>query len=345
MANSKDLLGALLSRGMTESTANRVQNSLSEEGIGGLGGILEQLGFTPAKESVGAKSKQGSKSEGLPDVLGNLGSIAKSVLGGEGKQGNALAAGGLGALVGALLGGGGKSAKGALGGGALALLGSIALQALRASQQKSVSNEIDSAARLTAGLREPENAQEEKHVGLIADLTVKAMINAAKADGQIDEDEMQKVVGELQEGGISEEERDYLLTEVRKPLNTAEIVRGASSPQVAAQVYAASLLAIEVDTPAEKAYVQGLVSVTEQKCHGRSNDIVVGCKSKLTFTAPRNLSGGSLDSFSGPVAANSSARNPFAAVTTRLQSRTQRYMCLMVHVRTHVFPKTPSCII
>jgi len=257
MANTKDLLGAMLARGMTESSAQRVEHSLSDQGIGGLGGILEQLGVRPAEEHVAAQSR-GEASRGSPlDALGNLGAIAKSFLG-QGNQRNALATGGLGALVGAILGGGSKSAKGAIGGGALALLGSIALQALSASQQKGKPAEIGPAEQLAAGLREPENAHEEKQAEAIIDLTVKAMINAAKADGHIDEDEMQKIVGELQEDGITEAEREYLLSEVRKPMCTEEIVRAVPNRQVAAQVYTASLLAIEVDTPAEKEYLQTL---------------------------------------------------------------------------------------
>jgi uncharacterized membrane protein YebE (DUF533 family) len=271
MANTKDLLGALLGRGMTESSASRIEHSLSDKGMGGLGGILEQLGLAPANEpaavQVGretaparreAPTGQESASSNPLDALGSLGELAKSFLG-EGTQGKSLAAGGLGALIGSILGGGGKSAKGAIGGGALALLGSIALQALRgASEQKSQPKEIDSAGQLAAGLREPKNAQEEKEVQSIVELTVKAMVNAAKADGRMDEDEMQKIVGEMQEDGITQAERDYLLAEVRKPLNTNEIVRGVPNRQVAAQVYVASLLAIEVDTPAEKAYLQTL---------------------------------------------------------------------------------------
>jgi uncharacterized membrane protein YebE (DUF533 family) len=257
MANTTDLLGALLGRGMTDSTRSRIENSLGENGIGGMGGILEQLGLAPAQVPVGAQSRAAASAEESPDLLGKLGSVAKSIFG-EGEQGKSLAAGGLGALAGAILGGGGKSVKGAVGGGALALLGSIALQALRSIQQKSQPHELDSGAKLAAGLRAPENAQEAEHVASITDLTVRAMINAAKADGRIDEDEMQKVVGELQEVGISAAEREYLLAEVRKPANTDEIVRAVPNQQVAAQVYAASLLAIEADTPAERTYLQGL---------------------------------------------------------------------------------------
>jgi uncharacterized membrane protein YebE (DUF533 family) len=257
MADMKDLLGALLGRGMTESSARRVENSLGEDGIGGAGGILEQLGLAPAKVPAGAQSRRQASQSGAPDVLDKLGSVAKSIFG-EGEQGKSLAVGGLGALVGAVLGGGGKSVKGAIGGGALALLGSIALQALRASQQKAQAKEIDSDAKLVAGRRQPENAREVERLEAIADLTVKAMINAAKADGRIDEDEMQKVVGELQGDGITDAEREFLLAEVRKPMCTDEIVRAVPNEQVAAQIYAASLLAVEADTPAEQAYLKGL---------------------------------------------------------------------------------------
>ena len=256
MTNTQDLLGALLRRGMTGSSARRIEHSLGEKG--GLGDVLQQqLGISPAA-AVATQTTQGGEVSSPLDALGNLGNIAKSILG-EGSQGKSLASGGLGALLGAIAGGGSKSAKGALGGGALALLGSIALKALRnASQQTSQSPEIDPATRLAAGLREPQNAQEKNEVQSIADLTVKAMVNAAKADGRIDEDEMQKVVGELQEGGITQTERAYLLDEVRKPSNIDAIVRAVPNRQVAAQIYAASLLAIEVDTPAEKAYLQDL---------------------------------------------------------------------------------------
>ena len=253
MANTQDLLGALLRRGMTGSSTRRVEHSLSESG--GLAEILQQqLGIAPSTATAASKAQVSEGSSPL-DALGSLGDIAKSFLG-EGSQGKSLAAGGLGALLGAMMGGGGKAAKGAIGGGALALLGSIALKALQSSSQEKA--QPDATARLAAGLREPENVQEQQEVQSVADLTVKAMVNAARADGRIDEDEMQKIVGELQEDGISQEERDYLLKVVREPANIDQVVAAVSSRQVAAQIYAASLLAIEVDTPAEKAYMQNL---------------------------------------------------------------------------------------
>src|SRR5262249_2814893 len=146
MANTSDLLGALLQRGMNVSSKIRVEHALSEQGIGGLGGIFEQLGLGPARGTVARQKGSGGVRSGgtqTPEILGKLGSVAKSIFG-EGNQNKSLITGGLGALVGAVLGGGGKSARGAVGGGALALLGSLALQALRSAQRNAP--EIDQAA-------------------------------------------------------------------------------------------------------------------------------------------------------------------------------------------------------
>jgi len=40
-----------------------------------------------------------------------------------------------------------------------------------------------------------------------AEIIIKAMINAAKADGRIDETEIQKITGKLQKGGLTDEEK------------------------------------------------------------------------------------------------------------------------------------------
>ncbi len=84
------------------------------------------------------------------------------------------------------------------------------------------------------------------------------MINAAKADGKIDGAEMQRIVGKLKKDGISEEERAFLEAELNKPLDIDGLVSQVKSPEVAVQVYAASLLAIEVDTAGEKDYMRRL---------------------------------------------------------------------------------------
>ncbi|HOW72232.1 MAG TPA: DUF533 domain-containing protein [Phycisphaerae bacterium] len=242
MAGALDILGSLLSGGMTKSAPGRIEHSLSEKGVGGQGGFLDQIlggvrpqAAPPQAQNVGAAS-------GLGGALG-------SILGDSGT----LKVGGLGALAGAILGGG---AKGAIGGGALALLGSLALKAMQGARAGQMQHQqIDPAAQLVAGLRAPSNQQEGMQVESQAELLVDAMINAAKADGQIDQQEIERIATKVETTGDS---RERLIEKLRKPMDTDRIARSATSPQLAVQVYAASLLAIEVDTEAEKQYLADL---------------------------------------------------------------------------------------
>jgi len=141
----------------------------------------------------------------------------------------------------------------------LALLGALALQAFRnASGQPQETLQLDHAAKLAAGLRAPDNEQEEQEIQAVAKLIVRAMVNAAKADGHIDESEMKRITGNLEKDGIRGQERELVAAELRKPLDTDSLVRAVPSPQVAAQVHAASLLAVDLDTDGEKQYLADL---------------------------------------------------------------------------------------
>lgn len=92
----------------------------------------------------------------------------------------------------------------------------------------------------------------------LARVTLKAMINAAKADGRIDAEEKARLFDRLGQVSLSEEERNFLFDELARPMDTEGLIREATSPAVAAQIYAASLLAIDADQPAEKAYLAEL---------------------------------------------------------------------------------------
>lgn len=165
--------------------------------------------------------------------------------------------------------------KGALGGTALALLGSMALQALQGSRDPS--GEATSAMTpppAPLGIRQPSNVTEEKALEDQALLILRAMINAAKSDGHVDESELQRIVGKLQESGADPEAQAYVQDAFHGPMETAAITRDAGSdPMVAAEVYAASVLAIEVDTPEERYYLGqlaqglGLNATVVQRIH------------------------------------------------------------------------------
>ncbi len=257
MAGFMGILGSLVQNGLSGSSSSRIANALGGDG-GGLGDLMGNL-----SQMVGGDSSSG---EG-----GGLGGMLGSVLGGsdEGQEsgagglsgllgkvtsnlsGNSAALGGLGALGGALLGGGGKAAKGAIGGGALALLASLGMAALKKSGQQPV--------QPPAVLNDNPTSDQEQEMDREAKILVKAMINAAKADGEIDEEEQQRIIGKLDDDGLSEEEKNFFQDEAAAPLDLEGVIASAEGrPEMGAQIYAASLLAIEVDTAEEKEYMQNL---------------------------------------------------------------------------------------
>lgn len=257
--NFTDLLGTLAKAGMSPSANERMRSSMG----GGNGSLVDVLGGILG----GARSGQGSQAGGMLDqILGQLGQNRTPAPSGARQGGGlgqvleqlgksvgnnrTLATSGLGSLAGAIFGGGAKSMRGAVGGGLLALLGTMAMQALQNAGKK---------PQAPMGLIEPQNEAEVQEVENQARIIVEAMINAAKADGRISEDEVQRIAGHLQESGADAETLQYVLAEMQKPMQTGALVAAAGgSQELAAEVYAASLLAIEVDTQEERQYLNEL---------------------------------------------------------------------------------------
>jgi uncharacterized membrane protein YebE (DUF533 family) len=87
---------------------------------------------------------------------------------------------------------------------------------------------------------------------------IRAMITAAKADGEIDPQERQRILGRLDESGTDPEAQEFVRDEMARPADLQAIVSSVDSPRTAIEAYAASLFAIDVDTPAEAAYMRQL---------------------------------------------------------------------------------------
>ena len=116
-------------------------------------------------------------------------------------------------------------------------------------------------SRPPRALREPQNEKDTQVLENDAEVIVKAMINAAKADGRIDREEIEKIIGKLQEGGLTAEEQEFFKAEANKPEDLRGVVRAVGGDiELAVEVYAASLLAIEVDTEAERSYLKQLAA-------------------------------------------------------------------------------------
>ncbi|MDX6748647.1 tellurite resistance TerB family protein [Geminicoccaceae bacterium 1502E] len=251
MFDAKRLLGAMMEARSGSSAGSRLDKAA---GSGGLGDAAAALG-----RMFGGGQQASGSAGGLGGALGSLAGMARSALDdpkGQLQAGNPVATGGLGALAGGLLGGRG----GALGGGLLAVLGTIAYSAMQKAGHESEAREaIEQDAKRPGASALP---IDEEQASATATLLIRAMVSAAKADGQIDGAEMQRILGHLDEAGVDPEERNFVLEEMRRPVDIEGLAAQARSPALAAELYAASLLAIEVDTEAERAYLQRLARTT-----------------------------------------------------------------------------------
>jgi len=204
--------------------------------------LLEQL--------LRAGQSGGTSSGGLGGLLGGL-------LKGN-NTGNAPASGGLGGLLGGL-GGllGGAPASGttqARGGGmnyaALASLGMAAFQAYQAWQRQQASAP-QQAFQTVDQLQGPE-AEAHSHALL------RALIAAAKADGEIDDQEQQMISAEIGRHTDDPQLQQWLDTEVAKPLSAADFAEYAHDPALASEIYLASVMLVNDQQAAERAYLDEL---------------------------------------------------------------------------------------
>ena len=246
------LLGSLLGNNATSSgpggqILGQLLDGLTRGGVqssGAGGGLTDLLGSLTR-----SSAQSGGAGGGLTDLLGSL------TKGGAQSSG---AGGGLADLLGSLTGGVRPQGSAAPGGSNMAgVLGSLAMIALQMFSQRGAASGQSSLAALAltdaaSGQTPPAVDAAQAHQQALA--FIKAMINAAKADGQIDAEEQEKIVSRL--GDIDPQEAAFIRDEISKPLNFdffADITQ-----EMTPQIYAVSLMAINLDTPAEISYMQQL---------------------------------------------------------------------------------------
>lgn len=258
--NLGNILGQILHQGMGQQGRSRLDHAV---GAGGIGDVLG--GLLGGRAAGGGGGMGGGLGDLLGGVLGGgrggsaaggMGEILGGALGG-GRATSGGGGGGLGDLLGGLLGGGATGSAGARSGGGNAGMAILATIAMAALKNWTDGRRAQAAmAPDTAGFAAPE--LESMTAPATEELVVRAMISAAKADGEVSEDEIQRIVGRVSADGLSEEEKQFLIAELRRPLDLAALVAEVPNEMVAAEIYAASLLAIQLDTPAEAAYLRQL---------------------------------------------------------------------------------------
>ena len=229
-------------------------------------------------------------------LMGTLGKVAMGVIVAKGvgklmggSSGSAGGSGSLGGLLGGLMGGGNNSnsntnsggSKGGLSdiiggltggnGGSAGGLGGLLSSLGGSSDNKQSSGFGDMFNNALQG-NEPEQVSDEDEAN--AEVLLRAMINAAKCDGDLDETELKKITEHL--GDVSEEEANFVRQELQAPLNTKEFIN--SVPRgMEEQVYLMSLMAIDLDSKEEAVYLDQLAkglnisNETSNQIHAKLN--------------------------------------------------------------------------
>lgn len=209
-------------------------------------GLLDQL-LKAGQQALANKTGQSTPRPGAgaaPAGKDGLGSL----LSGLGNSG--LAAGALTALLGSKRGRslGGK----AVGYGGLAALGMVAYKAYQSWQANQAQGAQPAAEPRTVD-RVPEHEAETHGRAVLI-----ALIAAAKADGHVDAQERQAIEAEMAKVDNDPELRSWLQRELEQPLDPAKVAAAAETPEMAAEMYLASLLLIDDQQYMEKAYLDEL---------------------------------------------------------------------------------------
>ena len=225
-------------RSSRESMGSVLGGSAGGTSQGGLGGMLEQLGG-------GGRTTGAASGGGLGDLLGGL-------TGGRSGSSRTGAGGGLGDLLGGLLGGGAAGGLGGLLGG---LTGGGQTPAAPANNRSF--GDVLNSSFTNQGEPDVEPTADQNAV---AALMLSAMIQAAKSDGEIQDAEKEKLLGNL--GDVSDAEMAFVQAEMAKKVDIPALVRNVPAG-LESQVYTMSVMAIDLDSQAEAQYLHDLATALE----------------------------------------------------------------------------------
>ena len=221
---------------------------------GGMGG--SRSGYGDPADRVGDNRNMAG---GVGGAGGDIGSMLSGALG----PGGLLSGGaGKGALAAGLIGMLMKSGKpkrmmsSGLKLGGLALIGGLAYKAYQdyqAGQKAQPQAAIEPPP--TDSAFAPSSPQEEQdHARAI----IRAMVGAAKADGHVDADEQQRLFGAIDTLDLDNDDKAFLMDELRGSVSATDVAREAQTPELAAELYVASLLVIDEVDPQERRYLDDL---------------------------------------------------------------------------------------
>jgi uncharacterized membrane protein YebE (DUF533 family) len=259
MFDAKKLLDLLVQSGGSAAGGQNLNSMLGQVGSV-VGSVFGQAsaGVRQAATEIDAKTGASTKANDmLAQATGRTPTdflTQAKELAGKNQLATGAAIGGLAAI---LLGtGAGRAITGtAARMGGLALIGGLAYKALQNYQAGKPLLDLGSAASELSGQPAlPAPANEQSHALRL----VRAMIAAASADGIVDEKERAAITGNLKAAGLDDEAASFIENEFANPADISTLAEGITSPDEAAQVYAAARLAIDPDLPEEQDFLVAL---------------------------------------------------------------------------------------
>jgi uncharacterized membrane protein YebE (DUF533 family) len=150
--------------------------------------------------------------------------------------------------------------------GGLALIGGLAYKAFQNHQAGRPMIDVspgqggEPAALPTASPAsfDPNTATEDDAL-----LYARAMVAAAACDGHLDDGERTRILSGLAQAGIDAEGTRWLERELANPASIDELSDPVTTPEKAAQVYAAARVAIEPDTMQEREFLRQLATALD----------------------------------------------------------------------------------
>ena len=157
--------------------------------------------------------------------------------------------------------------------GGMAAVGTLAYKAWQTWQTKQAAQAAALPTQTTQTAFLPQNPDQRNETSM---MILSAMISAAKSDGHIDAAEQEKIFAKLDEDSLPAEEKAFLMDQFRRPMSIPDLAALAKTPEQAAEIYTASVLAIQPDSPTEVTYLNNLSSALNLDAGLRTNiDAVV----------------------------------------------------------------------
>lgn len=238
--------GVALAKGLGTVMQNRQRQSRGQADIGQAGtgapqggGMLDSLfgNNTGPNAGAGAAGGLGGLMDRLGQQGGGIGDLLGRLSGGQGGQSGQGGRGGISDLLGGMLGG--------------AAAGGLASKGSQASNNSTFGQLFDEAIAKDG---EPEVAPTPEQ-NAVAGLMLRAMIQAAKSDGRIDDTEKERLLSHM--GDLDAEEQEFIREQMAAPVDADALARDVPDG-LQHQVYLMSLMAIDLDHDDEARYLDQL---------------------------------------------------------------------------------------